>query len=124
MKKFKQIDCWISCILIVTFLIWSLIKQDETFIIGYFVVGGWHIISMFIHIINNWFIEKGGSRNSYHWIVFWIFATAGLGFIFNPLLYILLVAMLFAAPFMAVYYTWLCYNEVYVKMQRPIALLK
>jgi len=33
--------------------------------------------------------------------------------------------LFFMAPVMAVYYTYLCYDEVYVQMQqRPISLLK
>jgi hypothetical protein len=32
--------------------------------------------------------------------------------------------IIFAAPFMAIGYTMMCYKEVYVKMQRPLALLK
>jgi len=124
MKKFKQTDFWISCILIVGFLVWGLIKMDETCIIGYFVVGGWHITSMFIHALNEWFIEKGSRRLYYHWTVFWTFVTVVIGFFIPPIVFIVLFALLLAAPFMAVYYTWICYTEVYIKMQRPIALLK
>ena len=124
MKKFKRIDFWISCILITMFLVLSLIKMDETFIIGYFVVGGWQVISMIIHAVNNWFTQKGGARHSYHWTVFWLFILTGTCFFIPVIILFILFPMLFAAPFMALYYTWLCYNEVYVKMKRPIEILK
>jgi hypothetical protein len=47
-----------------------------------------------------------------------------VGGLLYPLLWIVMITLLFAAPFMAIYYTWLCYDEVYVKMQRPLAALK
>ena len=124
MKTFKKTDLWISCLLITVFTIVSLVRMDSTFIIGYFTVGGWHVISMIVHAVNGWFTQKGSSRYIYHWIVFGIFALTALGFIVFYLLIIIMYIMLFAAPFMAVFYTWLCYDEVYVKMQRPITLLK
>ncbi len=116
MKKIKLIDFWISVALIITFLAISLITQDGTFIIGYFVVGGWQVISMVVHMYGNWFNEKKGKRRVYHWIT-------GISLVSMPLgsFYILV----FTAPFMAIYYTWICYDEVFVKMQqRPLYQLK
>ncbi len=49
MKKFKKIDAWVSAVLIIGFAVPSFINQDATFIIGYFVVGGWQVISMLLH---------------------------------------------------------------------------
>ncbi len=114
MKKFKQVDLLINIILISGFLIVSLIKQDMTFMTGYFVVGGWQVISMIVHAWNHWFTHKG-ARYYYHWITFISLITMPVGSFW---------LLLFVAPVMAVYYTWICYNEVYVKMQRPLAQLK
>lgn len=124
MKKFKLIDCWISLVLIIIALVYSLIRLDDTFFYGYFLVGGWQCVSMIIHTWNGWFTNKGGARLNYHRVVAVIIALAILGMLYYPVLYIELFALLFAAPFMALYYTRLCYIEVYVKMQRPLALLK
>ncbi len=124
MKSFKKWDCWISSLLITGFTIASLLRMDFTFIIGYFAVGGWHVISMIVHATNKWFTEKGSGRNKYNWTVFCLFVLTALGFAIPPLLMMILYVMLFAAPLMAIFYTWLCWHEVYVKMQRPIALLK
>jgi hypothetical protein len=124
MKKIKQTDLIISIALIVIFLILSFINQDMTFIVGYFVVGGWQVISMIVHAIYGWFTGKGGRRNIYHWVVFCLISIALLGLVANVLLAILAYPMLFAAPFMAVYYTWICFDEVHVKMKRPIEVLK
>jgi len=124
MKRFKQIDTWVSAALIVGFTVWALIKFDHTFLIGYFVVGGWQVISMIVHSINGWFCEKGSRRYNYQWAVASIFLIAALGLIVYPVLFVLLFALIFLAPLMATWYTWLCYQEVYIKMQRPLAMLK
>ena len=115
MKQFKTIDLFISLALIIGFTIYWLIKQDKSFFTGYFVVGGWQVTSMIVHVLNKCFTYKTGSRYIYHWVTFISLATIPLGSFF---------ILLFTAPVMALYYTSLCYQEVYVKMQRPLALLK
>ncbi|CAN5713052.1 hypothetical protein BH11BAC3_BH11BAC3_43260 [soil metagenome] len=115
MKKFKTIDLTINVALIIGSVIFGLINRGESFIGGYFVVGIWQVISMVIHAWNKWFTGKRGQRYMYHWITLISVATLPLGSFW---------ILLFTAPFMAIYYTWLCYHEVYVRMQRPLALLK
>ena len=46
MKRFKQIDCWASFLLIPLFVIYGFIVKNKRFITGYFIVGGWQLISM------------------------------------------------------------------------------
>ncbi len=115
MQRFKITDFWISCILFAGFTIASLINRDFTFIIGYIVVGSWQVISMIVHAITHTFTRRLGARYIYHWITCIAIATMPLGSIW---------ILLFTAPVMALYYTWLCYNEVFVKMKRPLYLLK
>ena len=115
MKKFKKIDTWISIILITVFAIATIINRDYTFIIGYFVIGGWQVISMLVHVYNHSFTEKKGSRYIYHWIAFIAVLTMPVGSFF---------ILLFTAPFMVIFYTWLCFDEVRKMNQRPLALLK
>jgi len=124
MKKFKIIDTWISIGLIVAGIIISLAKMDYSFLIAYCVVGGWQMISMLVHAIKGWFTHLKTARYNYHALVTTITAISLLGLWLIPVLYVLMAILLFAAPFMAIYYTWLCYEEVYVKMQRPLAALK
>ncbi len=124
MKTFKLVDVWVNVMLIAGFVIVSLIKMDATFIYGYFIVGAWQITSMLVHHYNSIFCAKGSIRAKYHKAVIVILCTALAGIVIPPLLYVLLVVMIFAAPVMAVCYTWLCYHEVYVKMQRPLSVLK
>lgn len=125
MKKFKQLDCWISCILIIAFIGLGTIGESKNFIIGYFVVGGWQVISMLVHAKNKWFTARNSRRDIYQLIVFFILLLALAGIAARIILGLLAFPMLFAAPIMALYYTWICYDETYIKMQqRPIALLK
>lgn len=124
MKQFKLYDTWISIGLIIGFTLFSLVKLDYTFLIGYCVIGGWQLISMVVHGLNRWFVQKGSARYRYHYMVAIIVLLSLVGLLAYPLLMIVLFVLLFAAPVMAVYYTWLCYREVYVKMQRPLAILK
>ncbi|MES2429814.1 MAG: hypothetical protein V4556_02690 [Bacteroidota bacterium] len=112
MKKFKTFDLWTSIILIIGFTIVSLINRDGTFMVGYFVVGGWQVISMIVHTIKKWFIEKRGARRIYHWITLISLATMPIGSFW---------ILLIIAPVMAIYYTWICYYELSYKMQRPLA---
>ncbi len=118
MKTYKIIDLWTSIGLIISFAILTLlngngsITNDKLFV-GYFVVGGWQVISMLVHTFTRTFTY--GARVVYHWITLIAVATMPAGSFW--ILWI-------AAPFMAVFYTWLCYREVYIKMKRPLDLLK
>ncbi len=124
MKTFKTIDYWCSIALLITFLVYSLIRLDYTFVYGYFVIGAWQCCSMIVHIWNHWFTTAIGARKNYHMAVMIILVLTLLGSVYGPLLYAVMFCMLFAAPLMALYYTRLCYLELYVKMQRPLAQLK
>ncbi|MBL7702581.1 MAG: hypothetical protein JNM14_10035 [Ferruginibacter sp.] len=124
MKKFKTMDAWISTILIISFTIISLINLDYTFLIGYIVVGAWQVISMIVHAVNGWFTESDSKRYIYHWIVVITLMIMLLGFAIYPILIYLLFILLFVSPFMALYYTWLCFDEVRKMNERPLALLK
>lgn len=115
MKQFKTIDLFISIALISGFTIYWLIKSGDSFLTGYCVTGCWQAISMLVHAVNRCFTYRTGSRYTYHWISLVSIITMPLGSIW---------ILLFAAPFMAIYYTYLCYHEVYVKMQRPLSVLK
>lgn len=123
MKTFKKYDFWIQVSLLISFLVASLIRMDETFVVGYFVVGAWQLISMLIHFFNNWFNEKGTVRYYYHWTTFILVACMLIGCIIYYF-FVVFVPLLFFAPFMALFYAWLCYKELYHKMQRPLAQLK
>ena len=124
MKQFKIIDFWVSIILIVIIFFVSVIKNDIFFITGYFIVGGWQLLSMAIHFIKKWFCKKGSQRNNYHFAIFLILLYSCIGFVEKDALFPLMVILLITAPFQAIYYCWLCWNEITVKMRRPLSILK
>ncbi len=121
MKRLKKIDFWLSVTLISFFTIASIVAKQSFFginlLLGYLVVGTWQSISMILHSVKGVFVRRWSPRFIYHGISF--LAIAGL-FTGSPWIYL----MACTAPFMAIYYTWLCYKETFIKMRRPLALLK
>lgn len=105
MKLFKWIDFIISLLLLGTLFAWySNNPSIERMIECYFITGGWHIISMIIHAITRTFTRKWGRRHVYHWISFISVITLPLGSYW-------ILALI--APFMAVFYTFLCLQEAF-----------
>ena len=84
----------------------------------------WQILSLLIHYYKNWFCEKGTKRRNYQSLIITLLIIPAVGFIIYPIIIIVAFILLFAAPVMAVYYTWICYDETYIKMQRPLSVLK
>ena len=105
MTNFKYLDFWVNVILIVGFTAKGFTNLDDTILYGYFIVGGWQTISMVVHIINKKLLPISATRNAYHWV-------AGLS-IAGMATVVYFVVLLFAAPFMAIFYTSLCGYEIY-----------
>jgi hypothetical protein len=129
MKTFKQIDIAISIALIIGFFIAAVIRQDETFIIGYFVTGGWQVISMIVHAAEGTFAGKGTMRYNYHWAVAGIISIALCAWAtqIQPLLviaFVMIAILVFIAPLMAICYSWLCWNEFSALRKREFIHLK
>jgi hypothetical protein len=123
MNTFKTIDVYIQVALIAIFTILSIVKFDSTFITGYFAVGSYQFVSMIVHECGQWFTIRGGSRRVYHNTTYVLVVCMAL----TPLVYvtgIVFLPLLFIAPLLAVYYTWLCYRETFVYMKRPLSVLK
>jgi hypothetical protein len=70
---------------------------------------------MLVHVYYHSFTEKKSARRNYHWITFIFLITMPVGSFW---------ILLFTAPVMAVFYTWLCFDEVRKMNQRPLAMLK
>ena len=47
-------------------------------------VGGWQLISMFVHFYSDWFMTKGGKRNLYHRVVLAVLCIWGISFAYAP----------------------------------------
>ncbi len=131
MKSFKIIDCWVSFILIPVFVIFGFITMSEKSFYGYFIVGGWQVVSMIVHHLSRWFTEKAEPRLFYHKLVLLLIivtasliALTQLTEIFIIPVIIIMFLLLIGSPIMAIYYAQMCYEETYVKMKRPMELLK
>jgi hypothetical protein len=115
-KKLKLLDAWIHMLLIISLLISCIVKPFiETLAMAYFIIGCWEVCSMVIHEWNSWFTFSGGVRRIYHRAAFIFIVTIPLGS-FTILLY--------TAPAMFALYSYMCFYELFVKMRRPLALLK
>lgn len=116
MKTFKLLDSWISTGLIISCSIIVFLEQSLGYLIScYFIVGGWQVISMITHALNGWFTHRQGTRYVYHWVSLICLVTIPMGFAYP---------MIFLAPIMGVFYTYLCFDEVYNQLKRPLAVLK
>jgi hypothetical protein len=116
MKKFKLTDAWIHVLLIISLLISCVVKPFiETVAMAYFIIGCWEICSMVLHEWNSWFTSPWGVRRIYHRAAFICIITIPFGSF---------AILLFTLPIMFALYTYMCFREVYVKMRRPLALLK
>jgi len=121
MKNFKTIDSCLQALLIITCTALN-INGSLNILYSYFIVGSYQLISMLVHEATKSF-TRTAARRIYQNVVYVIVSCMLLttvidaaGFIFYP--------MIFLAPFMAVYYTWLCYKETFVYMKRPLSILK
>ena len=112
MKQFKKTDLYISILLIIASIIYSLIVFNFDFIYTYFIVGGWQVISMVVHQVNKWHTEKGTKRFIYHRIVIVTGLVSLLSYFTRDFFIYVLLFLLFASPLMAIYYTWICYREI------------
>jgi hypothetical protein len=116
-KLFKQIEFYSSVLLILAFLISWLITRDSGLVFtSYFVVGALHVIGMITHTAAHWFTNARSPRLYYHWLVVILLLLTPLGIGF--------VILLFAAPFMAVTYTWICWRELRALQLKEFVHLK
>ncbi|MBS1654946.1 MAG: hypothetical protein JSU05_08885 [Bacteroidetes bacterium] len=124
MKTFKIADLSVSILLILFFATAFFSHWNIAPFAGYFIVGGWQVISMLVHFIKGWFIQKGNPKDVYQIIVLITFLIALLGLFITPLLFMLLYFLLVAAPVMAIIYSAICYAEIRSVNLRPLSLLK
>ena len=116
MKTFKSLDLAISIALIILFTILLFIQNDlELLIMSYSIVGGWQVISMITHEMNNWFVKRWNNRRIYHIIVLISLITMPMGFAW---------VFVFTAPFMAVGYSVMCWQEIQIIKKRELIHLK
>jgi hypothetical protein len=104
MKLYKQIEVALNLLLIAAFAIVFAASQDFSLLFtAYFIVGGIQLLSIIVHFVKGWFTGKGSLRIGYYWFLLFVFlfCCVGIGLFF----------LLFAAPLMALFYTYICYRE-------------
>jgi hypothetical protein len=113
MKYFKLADGLISTGLLAWYAIhWP--DSIDHFINACLIVGGWQAFSQVVHEIKKWFTIRYNVRYCYHRLSFILLITIPLGSIW------ILGAL---APFMAVFYTFLCTVEFFRIRKRPLQLV-
>lgn len=117
MKLFKQFEFYSSVLLIAAFFISWLITLDGGLLFtAYFVVGALHVVGMITHAFGHWFTNTNSLRLYYHWLVVILLLLTPLG--------IGLWILLYAAPFMAIAYTWICWKELRALQLKEFVHLK
>lgn len=117
MKKLKQFELYLNFLLIFGFTItYILTKNNNLLFIAYYTVGAVQLISMIAHAVKQ---ELTGSRSwriYYHWLTAILLLLTPLG--------IGLFILLYAAPFMAITYTYICWRELQFLKLREFVHLK
>ena len=123
MKKIKIYDLFISLSLMLAGVIAGILWGIKTGLYSYYLTGGWQLASMLFHTHYNCFTKKGSVRYYYHWLAAICCCCLTLAGIFTAFSFTYFLLLL-SSPLMAFYYTYICYQEIFIKMQRPLAILK
>lgn len=116
MRKFKLTEAWLNTVLFIALSIWCIIENNkDTCLRSWFIISWVQVAGMFIHELKRWFTGYEGLRRKWHLV-------AALGILCLPLGSFTI--LFYAAPLTGICYIFICFHEVYIKMQRPLALLK
>lgn len=118
MKLFKEFELLTNILLIASFTISIVItKKTDLLFLSYFIIGAVQIFGMLIHLLRKCFTNPYSKRWFYHWIVllFLVLLTTGL-----PILWLLL----YTAPLLALYYTYICWKELHALQLKEFVHLK
>lgn len=120
MKTLKLIDFGGQVVLIAASL-FLLAMGSEFAYFGYFIVGGWQLLSSVAHglLKDKYFAAKG--RRYYLQTLFWVFI---LGIISIPVWIFYGFGLLIVSPFLAIWYATICYNENELLEQKSLVHLK
>ncbi|SJZ78622.1 hypothetical protein [Sediminibacterium ginsengisoli] len=126
MKKIrliKQLDVMGQIILIAAFVLLGFISIRNG-ITGYFIVGGWQVLSSLVHIGMGWF-SSNKYRKWYYGLLVWVVVFFMVALVIPKTLMLpYLYFILFFSPGMALFYLFICHRETFVMMARPMDQLK
>jgi hypothetical protein len=119
MKLFKKIDLAAQLLLIITGVLLPVISKGNLFY-GYFLVGGWQLLSTAIHFIYRQQYYPIKQRSYYLWTLQAFILTGILLFFSFFFGYILLVF----SPFLAIWYLAICIMEIKILEKKDFIHLK
>lgn len=131
MLLFKKIDVYGQILLIPAAFIWGCLNtHDLDFIYGYFIVGGWQVISMIIHQIVFQHMPTLKDRTRYQRLIVILLIIAVICFIEyiskigGAFTFIYLFFLLFGSPVIAIWYMLMSYKELKIWTDRDAIHLK
>ena len=123
MELFKKLDFWIQLVLIVVCAPLA-IAQVMFFPYAYFVVGGWQVFSVLIHLLQRQSYFPANGRRYYCGTLIGV-ALIGIAALFsNDLGIFYLFGLLFVSPFLAIWYMTICHTENKTLEHKAYAHLK
>jgi len=140
MLLLKKIDVYGQFLLLIAALLDVLVLHTTDFIYGYFIVGGWQLLSMVIHYFYGQHKPLSSFRARYQKIIYILLMT-GIGCLVLPalaatelfhgsiqndflvpvgffLLFLYAAILLVGGAFLAFWYTWFSYRELDTWKQR------
>ena len=122
MLRTKKIDAIGQVLLIAGFVLGSLISRSLVFA-GYFIVGGWQLVSMFVHMSAASKMPLHTARNFYQKIILAL-AIIGVAALTTGTILYFLIALLYGSPLLAVWYAWFSSRELQVWQAKDLVHLK
>jgi len=120
MKTIKKADTIIQACTLLAAITVAVYKTDyifHTYIFTAFI----QLTSIVLHHINGWCRNK--TRNIFQYTMYSLVLLALLT-VALPVLLIVWIGLLFITPFMSVAYLWLCFDESWHRLNRPLSILK
>ena len=113
MITLKKVDVYGQVILFAAALIWALFTQIEpAWLIGYFVIGGWQLLSVMVHWAwsSHWPLRT--DRSLYAWVLILLLLAGLISLIVTPGIFIYLGLPMVAGPLLAVWYFKISFREL------------
>lgn len=125
MRTFKRLDFRMQVILISLSIVYGIFVRDEYFIYGYYITGGWQLLSSLTHLLFKQAYYASPGRKAY---LKCVAIMLGLGFFLAivslPALLLYGFVMLWVPPFLACWYADICHREIEMLEYRSLVQLK
>jgi hypothetical protein len=125
MMTFKRIDVNGQLGLILISLLVALIPSTRGLVFyGYFLVGGWQLISAGVHQFNRNHLLLSDSRRNYHRCLALVVGIGVSCFLFHEIIYFYLFGLLLFSPIMAIWYLVFSLHELDIWKAKALVHLK